>query len=138
MVTRVVSGFTAESSDLKITGAAVSLIALETTAHAPDSRRILIDKLSAIHTTSVGTNFLAIVELDMMGKLMEVAKSLGLVNTKNQWLYVICDTNWKKKDISYVKKIMKEGDNVAFIYNTTVADPKCTVTYYFQIQQTIY
>ncbi|KAK4883102.1 hypothetical protein RN001_006421 [Aquatica leii] len=126
MINRVLSGFTIESSDIQITGAAVSLIALETTSKDPNSRKIVTSKLSLINTELVGTNFLAIVSIEMVEILMNVSTTLGLTNPKNQWLYVICDTNLKKVDINHVKNRLKEGDNVGFIYNTTVYDSKCT------------
>ncbi|KAF5301510.1 hypothetical protein FQR65_LT08813 [Abscondita terminalis] len=125
MITRVLSAFTLESSDIKITGAAVSLIALETTSSSPNCKTIVTSKLSLINTEWVGKNFLAIVSIDMVEILMNVSKTLGLTNTQNQWLYVISDSNLKKNSISQAKNWLTEGDNVAFIYNETISELTC-------------
>lgn len=75
----------------------------------------------------VGRNFLAIVSFDIVDLVMEYSKSLSLTNTKNQWFYIISDTNMKKKDIHRFQKLLREGDNVAFLYNSTQISDLCTV-----------
>ncbi|KAK5650424.1 hypothetical protein RI129_001453 [Pyrocoelia pectoralis] len=125
MVTRVVSSFTRESSDIQISGASISIIQLPSLSKTSDYNNALYKKLSVINTHSVGTNFLAIVSVDTMQMVINASKTLGLTNTKNQWLFVVSDTNWKHDDISYVTKSLKEGDNVAFVYNTTLSHPTC-------------
>lgn len=127
IVTRVVTSFTAESSNLKVTGSAVSLIPLNIANNDSDIRQHLYQKLSVINTELVGNNFIAIVALDIVQQIMEIAKSLDLVNTQNQWLYLISDTDFKNSNILFLRHILKEGDNIAFIYNTTIIDGKCMV-----------
>ncbi|KAB0802205.1 hypothetical protein PPYR_04391 [Photinus pyralis] len=125
MVTRVISSFTRESSDIQITGAAVSIIELASYAKSSDNKNNIRKKLSVINIDSVGTNFLAIVSIDTVQMVMNASKTLGLTTAKNQWLFVISDTDWKNNDISYVTDWLREGDNIAFVYNTTMSHPSC-------------
>lgn len=129
MVTRVVTAFTAESKDLQIPGAAVSLIYIPSASGRDiNYEKTITEILSSVDTKLLGTNFLAIVSLKNAEVLMKVSKSLQMVNIINQWLYVMCDTNWVKGDISHLEKLLREGDNVAFIYNATIVDKRCTVS----------
>lgn len=63
--------------------------------------------------------------------VMECAKQNQLVNTKTQWLYIIADTNFRMHDVERFKKLLKEGDNIAFVYNTTGSYEECKVSYRF-------
>lgn len=78
---------------------------------------------------TVGRNFLAVVGIEVVEVLMEYAKTSGLADIKNQWLYVISDANKYKADMGHLRKLLKEGDNVAFIYNTTSDKVDCVVRY---------
>lgn len=66
-----------------------------------------------------------VVSKDLVGVVMEVAKSVGLVHPISQWLYVIPDTVHKQENISAFSALLTEGDNVSFIYNTTYSDVGC-------------
>jgi ionotropic glutamate receptor len=127
-VTRVVKAITADSSNLHVNTAAVSLIKLETRIPTSTLRKSLRDVLSSISIKTVGGNFLAIVGFEIVELMMEFAKSLGLVNTRNQWLYVIPNTRSRSKEIDRFKQLLTEGDNVAFLYNSTVNSASCTVS----------
>nr|CAH7714859.1 unnamed protein product [Callosobruchus chinensis] len=107
------------SNEVKSTG--VSLVQLKRRL----SREGLWSKLSTIHTETVGTNFLAIVSYNLISTMMDLTKSLNLVNTETQWLYVISDTNVKFHDMAMFRKMLREGDNVAFVYNTSHAGDEC-------------
>lgn len=128
MVTRVVVSLTKEMPSLKSKSVAVSVIKLETNETQTYLRESVRNVLSSISTKTVGGNFLAIVSIDVVEILMEYAKQVGLVDIKNQWLYVISDSYKNGNDLSHLKKLLGEGDNVAFVYNTTTYDISCVVS----------
>ncbi|CAH1987367.1 unnamed protein product [Acanthoscelides obtectus] len=107
------------NNEAKATG--VSLIKLKRHLSKEDLRAVL----STIHTDTVGTNFLAVVGYNLVHGMMEIAKTLNLVNTETQWLYVISDTDAKFHDIGTFRKILREGDNTAFVYNISHAGDEC-------------
>lgn len=127
MITRVLTSVTKETSALNTKGISVSLIKLQTNGTQTGVRESIRNTLMSISIETVGRNFVAVVGMDIVEILMEYAKDSGLVNIKNQWLYVISDANAVKSDVSHLKKLLKEGDNVAFIYNTTSFDSSCAV-----------
>ena len=129
-MTRVVKSLTADSSNLRVNTAALSLLKLETRRTPMNVIRASIkDILSSVSIKTVGRNFLAIVAFEIVELIMEYAKSLKLADTKNQWLYVISNTNFKYKDIKRFKQLLSEGDNVSFLYNNTVKSSTCTVSF---------
>lgn len=128
MVTRVVVSLTKEMPSLKSKSVAVSVIKLETNETQTYLRESVRNVLSSISTKTVGGNFLAVVSIDVVEILMEYAKQVGLVDIKNQWLYVISDSYKNGNDLSHLKKLLGEGDNVAFVYNTTTYDISCVVS----------
>lgn len=60
---------------------------------------------------------------------METAKDLGMVNTDSKWLYIISDTDAHSGNLSYLAPLIGEGDNLAFIYNSTISNPECKSGY---------
>ncbi|XP_063930697.1 ionotropic receptor 93a [Zophobas morio] len=127
LATRVVKSLTTDSSNLRVNTAALSLLKLETRRTPMNVIRASIkDILSSVSIKTVGRNFLAIVAFEIVELIMEYAKSLKLADTKNQWLYVISNTNFKYKDIKRFKQLLSEGDNVSFLYNNTVKSSTCT------------
>lgn len=126
MITRVVTSLTKETTDL-LGSVAVSLIKLQTNGSALNFRESIRSTLSTVSVKTVGRNFLAIVGIEIVEVIMEFAKSSGLADIKNQWLYVISDANKYKMDMGHLRKLLKAGDNVAFIYNTTSGSGDCMV-----------
>lgn len=127
MVARVVSSLTKESTSIPTNAAGITLVKLETSPSTSLTRDNIKNKLSNLPTKLIGSNFLAIVSYSVMEVMMDVAKSLKLVNTKNQWLYVISTTDGNSSDVNGVKRLLKEGDNVSFLYNNTVSGDFCKV-----------
>lgn len=127
MITRVVTSLTKETSDLG-GSVAVSIIKLQTNGSALNFRETIRSTLASVSVKTVGRNFLAIVGIEVVEVLMEYAKTSGLAGINNQWLYVISDANRYKMDVAHLRKLLKEGDNVAFIYNTTSSNVDCVVS----------
>lgn len=121
MSTRVFKSMTQRSSD-DVPATSISFMKLSKNVSRTDVRNIL----STIHPETVGRNVMAIVNFGLVGTIMEYAKSLGLVNTKSQWMYVISDTNRNFHDMTFFKKLLKEGDNIAFVYNATTSSSSGT------------
>ena len=62
-----------------------------------------------------------------MHDLQIQARLSGLVSINTQWLFLIPDTNeGDAKILSELEKSM-DGDNVAFIYNSSASAPTCNV-----------
>lgn len=86
-------------------------------------------------TDKIFTNpILVIVSYELAATVMECAKELNMVNTQTQWLYVISDTNSTIKSMTRFRTLLNEGDNVAFIYNTTIVKNGCFVSNFIAIQ----
>ncbi|CAG9864021.1 unnamed protein product [Phyllotreta striolata] len=120
MVTRVIKAVTQRKyGDVKATG--ITLMKLEPNL----SRTELRDFLSTINPKVLGNNYMCIVSYHLAGNIMEYAKTLQLTSTINQWMYVISDTNDNFKDIEAFESQLKEGDNIAFLYNSTFKSSNC-------------
>lgn len=128
-ITKVSNSFTNDFGTRSTAGGSVSLIKLSTNSSAAQNRRLIRDSVQNVNIKTMGRNFLAIISFENMEVLMEIAKSRDLVDTKNQWLYVISSAEEAKNktDRRNVKKFLREGDNVSFMYNTTVRDESCKV-----------
>ncbi|XP_018576793.1 ionotropic receptor 93a isoform X2 [Anoplophora glabripennis] len=122
MTTRVIKSIT-QQSNLNIKATGISLIKLERNI----TKYHLNEIMSTIRTKTVGGNFLVIVSHQLVETIMEYAKSLNLVDIKNQWLYIICDSIYNNSDITSYKRLLREGDNVAFVYNTSITSENCRV-----------
>lgn len=129
MVTRVITSITKDTSAVAATSTAVSLMKIETNGTLMALRESIKNLLLTMSSRTAGENFLVVVSIDVVEIVMEYAKAVGLVTIKNQWLYVISDGNKGQTDISHLKKLLGEGDNVAFIYNTTSHDATCMVRF---------
>nr|QPZ88965.1 ionotropic receptor 1 [Diaphorina citri] len=53
-----------------------------------------------------------------------MAKSLGLVNPINQWLFIVPDTKYNF-NVTTFGNLLGEGENVAFAYNSSTATAQC-------------
>ncbi|KAK7084677.1 hypothetical protein SK128_009072 [Halocaridina rubra] len=51
------------------------------------------------------------------------ARSLGLINSKNQWLFVVPNSHSLRYDMDRFLANMNDGDNMAFIYNMSILAP---------------
>ncbi|KAJ1521518.1 hypothetical protein ONE63_003181 [Megalurothrips usitatus] len=67
----------------------------------------------------LGQRYLVLVSYDMVGVVMDVAKSMGMVHPLSQWLYVLSDTTASQDSLSTFTSLLTEGDNVAFASNST-------------------
>ncbi|CAH1154998.1 unnamed protein product [Phaedon cochleariae] len=121
MTTRIIKSVTQRTNYHDVHSTGISLVHLKPNI----SRYDLKSLFSTIHPKAAGHNFLVIASHYLVGSIMEYAKSSNLVDTINQWLYVIADTENATREMEVFHKYLGEGDNVAFIYNTTVTSENC-------------
>ncbi|EEB18389.1 glutamate receptor delta-1 subunit precursor, putative [Pediculus humanus corporis] len=107
--------------------ASVSIFKLERKKNEWSRRKQIRNILTNFPSKILGSNFLVIAKRDLVGVIMEVAKSTGLVHPLSQWLYIIPDTNVIRDNITALSTLLMEGDNVSFIYNGTSDNPDCIV-----------
>nr|AVH87303.1 ionotropic receptor 15 [Holotrichia parallela] len=81
--------------------------------------------LSTIASRLSGTNFLVIVSMELVTYVMETATALRLVDTNNQWLYVISNHKLNNKSVAGILRNLKEGNNIAFLYNVSMSGVDC-------------
>nr|XP_012227959.1 PREDICTED: uncharacterized protein LOC105675403 isoform X2 [Linepithema humile] len=108
-------------------------------ANSDRSRRYYIkDMLETFHVEQLGKCFLIIVTIDAAADVMEVAKTLDMVQPDSQWLYIITDSVIRNStNITTFIDLLTEGSNVAFIYNATDSDAYCNVTLMCHVQELI-
>lgn len=58
---------------------------------------------------------------------MQTAQSLGLMDINSQWLFVICDYGLDNETTVEIVNNLKEGNNIAFLYNISTFGETCKV-----------
>ncbi|KAF7278271.1 hypothetical protein GWI33_008627 [Rhynchophorus ferrugineus] len=129
MITRVIRSLTKQANRVEASG--ISLMKLFK-SHGSNKKNdpkyiqaIIKDKFSSVNSNAVGKNFLVIASFEIVETVMKTVKELKLVDTQKQWLYLISDTDSRLSNLKKFKRLLKEGDNVAFIYNNTVNRKSC-------------
>ncbi|XP_030750228.1 ionotropic receptor 93a [Sitophilus oryzae] len=125
MITRIIRSVTKQANRIGASGISLMKLFSSSSLSIEEIRSNFKEKLSTIDPKTVGGNFLVIVSFEFVEIIMEYAKELKLVDTLNQWLYVISDTTNKITGLMRFKRLLKEGDNVAFIYNNTISKKSC-------------
>ncbi|KAK3922695.1 Ionotropic receptor 93a, partial [Frankliniella fusca] len=67
----------------------------------------------------LGERYLVLVGSELVGVVMDVARSLGMVHPLSQWLYVMGDAAYSSPVT--LASLLHEGDNVAFVANYTTS-----------------
>nr|WJJ63358.1 ionotropic receptor 93a [Pachyrhinus yasumatsui] len=137
LLTRVIKSVTKRANRIDASGISLLRLFSNSSTSLDDVRATLKPRLSTIDSKIVGGNFIVIVSYELVELVMEYAKDLHLVDTQNQWLYVISDTSSKVENLFRFKRLLKEGDNVAFIYNSTVVDKVCVGGMLCHIEETL-
>lgn len=133
-ISRVAIAATNESPHGYIPAMSSSLFKLKAHAQEWEKRKSLRRMLLKLPTKFIGANFLVIVNKDMLSTVMETAKDLDMVNTESMWLYIVSDTT-PKENLTSLIPLISEGENVAFIYNTTIDAPECRSGYSCHAQE---
>nr|ARN17849.1 ionotropic receptor 3 [Cephus cinctus] len=89
-------------------------------------RQQLVNILSGFDVDQLGNCFLVFTTADMVAVIME-ARSLKMVNTSSQWLYVINDASERDVNITSFSELLEEGENIAFLYNITNKNKTCSI-----------
>nr|XP_027229951.1 ionotropic receptor 93a-like [Penaeus vannamei] len=67
--------------------------------------------------------FLVIAYKDDIIPIQDLARSLGLFGSQHQWLFVVPNTHALRYDMDSYLANMKDGDNMAFVYNMSDLAP---------------
>ncbi|KAK8399557.1 hypothetical protein O3P69_003545 [Scylla paramamosain] len=67
--------------------------------------------------------FLVICYKDALAEIQDMARSFNLMGPKNQWLFTVPNTHSLKYDMYAFLANMKDGDNLAFVYNMSEINP---------------
>ncbi|XP_076061279.1 ionotropic receptor 93a-like [Oratosquilla oratoria] len=127
-----------QSVEKSLVGDIVNTLAVPSRTRSETS--ITLIDLAAIETSSMrlGTLFmelgtrpgepktrqyLVMVYKDEVVPIQDLARSMGLFGSKNQWLFVTPDTHALKYDMGSYLVNMKDGDNMAFVYNMSDMNP---------------
>lgn len=134
-ISRVAIAATNESPHGYIPAMTASLFKLKAHVQEWERRKSLRRILGRLPTEFIGTNFLVIVNRAMLETIMETAKDLGMVHTDSKWLYIVSDTDEQNGNLSSLASLIGEGENVAFIYNSTVSSSECRSGYSCHAQE---
>ncbi|XP_046750223.1 uncharacterized protein LOC124413578 [Diprion similis] len=124
-ISRVMIALSVELLDSQLVPTTRSIFTIKEAKSERGKRQEVLKILSSFPEERLGSCFLVIVTIDMVGVIMEVAKSLNMVNPATQWLYIASDTTSQDQNVTMLKEILNEGQNVAILHNTTNTDVTC-------------
>ncbi|KAJ8716806.1 hypothetical protein PYW07_003433 [Mythimna separata] len=125
MVSRVVQSLTLQIDEESASPVSVTVFKMKHEINEYLRRKEMHRVLSKLPVQYIGENFIAIVTSDVMTAMAETARDLLMSHTMAQWLYVISDTNAQNGNLSSLINDLYEGENVAYIYNSTEDHPDC-------------
>ncbi|XP_024083704.1 ionotropic receptor 93a isoform X2 [Cimex lectularius] len=89
-------------------------------------RKYIFDVLVHLPPTNLMSNFLVVVNPEIIPIVIEVAKSLNLLEPTTQWLFINSRRfRTKANNISNYIQLVEEGENLAFMFNTSKIDQNC-------------
>ncbi|KAJ9582897.1 hypothetical protein L9F63_022758 [Diploptera punctata] len=135
VVARIIKSLSDPSTGKEEKAATVSVFKIQESNTEWERRKTVMRVLKNLPTRILGNNFVVAVGVDLVGVLMEASKSLGLSNPENQWLYLISDMNALGHNMSGIISLLSEGENIAFVYNTTSNDNRCKGGLYCHIEE---
>ncbi|XP_046624536.1 uncharacterized protein LOC124307152 [Neodiprion virginianus] len=121
-ISRVMIALSVELLDSRLVPTTRSIFTIKEAKSDRGKRQEVLKILSSFSEERLGSCFLVIVTIDMVGLIMEVAKSLNMVNPATQWLYITSDTTSRDQNVTMLNEILNEGQNVAILHNTTNTD----------------
>ncbi|XP_020712212.2 ionotropic receptor 93a [Athalia rosae] len=124
-ISRVLIALSTELPDSGLTPATRSVYAIKKTKSDRARRQEILRILSDFPIERLGGCFLVIVTIEMVGVVMEVAKSLKMVHPGTQWLYLASDTTSQDQNVTALRDILDEGANIAILHNTTSTGGAC-------------
>ncbi|XP_022920713.2 ionotropic receptor 93a isoform X1 [Onthophagus taurus] len=125
MITRVLTSLTLDNVDIAATASTIALMELTQNYSSIYNIHYVREVLTSLKWRNIGTNYLVMISIELVPLVMDISKNLKLVNTESQWLYIISNADLKNETNLDVIKHLKEGDNVAFVYNVTSSEENC-------------
>nr|QHN69192.1 ionotropic receptor 11 [Sirex nitobei] len=126
-MSKVLIALSSELPDNRLFPVSTSLFTIKREKSDWSRRQQVLRTLSSFHIEQLGNCFLVFITIDMVGVVMEVARFLKMVHPGSQWLYVVSDTMKNKTNITSFAETLTEGENIAFIYNTTNLEDICNI-----------
>ncbi|XP_050677739.1 ionotropic receptor 93a [Leptidea sinapis] len=121
VVSRAVQSLTSQT-DNQLPSTSVTVYKMRYVLNDYLRRKEINRVLSKLPVQYIGENFVAIVKSEMMLTMVEAARDLGMSHTMAQWLYIITDS---RRRHNTTPNELFEGENVAYIYNTTTDSMDC-------------
>ncbi|KAF6200681.1 hypothetical protein GE061_005125 [Apolygus lucorum] len=116
----------------KSTGLSCSVILYKLNSAPKDiqykKKKNLEDALMNLPPTGVVQNFFVMIDERKISTILEVVKKMGFVDPTTQWLFVVQNKMRMKRRSSPEKRfvdLIEEGENVAFLINSTRTDTRC-------------
>ncbi|CAB0040639.1 unnamed protein product [Trichogramma brassicae] len=125
MISRVVKALSIELPNRDLTLSARALFSTKYERDEAAMLKLLHETLSNFRLDELGSCFMVIVSVDMIEAVLRVARQLRMVNPESQWLYVVTDASGREAKVSSFVDLLAEGDNVAFVHNTTQMSRDC-------------
>ncbi|XP_058800210.1 ionotropic receptor 93a [Phymastichus coffea] len=127
MISRVVKALSVELPNKRLLLSTRAIFSVHYDKSDSVMKQRIHNMLADFHVEQLGSCFMVIISIDMVPTMMEVAKSLRMVNPESQWLYVISDGAGHDANVTMFLDLLAEGENVAFIYNATNLGPECSM-----------
>lgn len=121
MVTRVITSLTGHTSLADVTAAGMALAVMKLEAVSTEAERIheATSTLSDLPHRQLGSNFIVIVSSVYVEPILQAARALEMLHPASQWLFAVADTDTRLTGMDQHINLLKEGDNIAFVYNWT-------------------
>ncbi|XP_023313506.1 ionotropic receptor 93a [Trichogramma pretiosum] len=127
MISRVVKALSIELPNRDLTLSARALFSTKYERDEAAMLKLLHETLANFRLDELGSCFMVIVSVDMIEAVLRVARQLRMVNPESQWLYVVTDASGREAKVSSFVDLLAEGDNVAFVHNTTQMSRDCNM-----------
>ncbi|XP_051164696.1 ionotropic receptor 93a [Leptopilina boulardi] len=124
-ISKVLKSLSIQLPNKKLKQASRSLFSIKYDKDDHIMRNQIRKTFSNYRFEKLGNCFMVIVKVDMVIPIIEMARSLRLVHSGNQWLFILSDVSKRKTNVTALTQRLIEGENVAFIYNATNFGPFC-------------
>ncbi|XP_011297147.1 uncharacterized protein Ir93a [Fopius arisanus] len=118
---KVVQAFCNELPNSDLGLASSSLYFMKRGKSETSTKRIIMDILGAFPPRQpIDDRFIVVAAHDIIPLILDAARSLKMLNTGSQWLFVVPDmAQYTSGNVTYLVELLGEGENVAFLYNDT-------------------
>nr|WVD93703.1 ionotropic receptor 93a [Graphosoma rubrolineatum] len=120
-----------KSIPLSKKSASVSLYKINGTVNKWIRKKEILRVMELIPRSGTFFNYLVVVQFELVPTIIEIAKSIGLMDPRNRWLFIRLKTDDSKaNNVKNYIHLLEEGENVAFLYNVTNSKYPCKYSLY--------